>query len=136
MKNYENLNGDSLQNRVRDYLIELQPAVVVEVNGIDFLSMVEREAQLIAKVQASLPEQRNSHVYKTGERENTDFIDQRFPNAVKVTNPSKAIETESRVHPPTKSTNLVQKSSEKVSSAKIRRLARHSISVIYSTKTT
>lgn len=39
----EIFDENSVQNRVRDYIVEIQPAIVVETNGIEFLEMVERE---------------------------------------------------------------------------------------------
>lgn len=81
------VGGESLQNRVRDYLIELQPAVVVEVNGIEFLSIVEREAQLIAQVNERPSSVSASHLVTSGEQ--SDFIATRFPNSVKLPSPTK-----------------------------------------------
>jgi len=46
-KNYDNMGGTPIQTRVRDYLIQMHPSVVIETNGIDFLQIVEKEALLI-----------------------------------------------------------------------------------------
>ena len=49
VKNYANINDTPLQNRVRDYIVDIQPAIVIETNGVEFLMIVEREAKLTAQ---------------------------------------------------------------------------------------
>ena len=45
--NYVDLNGTNLQVRVRDYVIEIQPTVIMETSGLGFLEIVRREAVLV-----------------------------------------------------------------------------------------
>ena len=45
--NYVELNGTNLQVRVRDYVIEIQPTVIMETSGLGFLEIVRREAVLV-----------------------------------------------------------------------------------------
>ena len=49
MKNYDDIDESPLQNRIRDYIVEIQPAIVIETNGIEFLMIVDKEAKLIQK---------------------------------------------------------------------------------------
>lgn len=45
--NYVELNRTNLQVRVRDYVIEIQPTVIMETSGLGFLEIVRREAVLV-----------------------------------------------------------------------------------------
>ena len=47
IKGYTELNGINLQTRVRDYVIEIQPSVIMETSGLGFLEIVRREAYLV-----------------------------------------------------------------------------------------
>lgn len=47
IKGYLELNGVNLQTRVRDYVIEIQPSVIMETSGLGFLEIVRREAYLV-----------------------------------------------------------------------------------------
>lgn len=47
VNNYQDLNGTHLQTRVRDYVIEIQPSVIMETSGLGFLEIVRREANLV-----------------------------------------------------------------------------------------
>jgi len=47
IKGYKDLNGIPLQTRVRDYVIEIQPSVIMETSGLGFLEIVRREAYLV-----------------------------------------------------------------------------------------
>ena len=49
VKNYASINNQPLQNRIRDYIVDIQPAIIIETNGIEFLMIVEREAKLTSQ---------------------------------------------------------------------------------------
>ena len=45
--NYVDINGTNLQVRVRDYVIEIQPTVIMETSGLGFLEITRREAVMV-----------------------------------------------------------------------------------------
>ena len=47
-KNYDDLGGLPIQTRIRDYIIEIQSSQSMEINGIEFLEIISREARLIS----------------------------------------------------------------------------------------
>lgn len=48
-KNYDELGGLPIQTRIRDYIIDMQSSQSMEINGIEFLEIIAREAKLIAQ---------------------------------------------------------------------------------------
>ena len=48
-KNYDDLGGSPIQTRIRDYIIDMQSSQSMEINGIEFLEIISREAKLIAQ---------------------------------------------------------------------------------------
>lgn len=48
-KNYDELGGLPIQTRIRDYIIDMQSSQSMEINGIEFLEIISREAKLIAQ---------------------------------------------------------------------------------------
>lgn len=73
IKEYEELNGVNLQTRVRDYVIEIQPSVIMETSGLGFLEIVRREAFLVmTKIEENIAHSTNTEDLFRYQKDNDD----------------------------------------------------------------
>jgi hypothetical protein len=82
-KNYDDLAGLPIQTRIRDYIIDMQSSQSMEINGIEFLEIISREARLIS-------EENKSQRHGARKREEQNLISPRFQASNLATTPSKS----------------------------------------------
>lgn len=73
IKKYVELSGVNLQTRVRDYVIEIQPSVIMETSGLGFLEIVRREAYLVMqKLEENIAHSTNTEDLFRYQKDNDD----------------------------------------------------------------